>query len=56
LGFVGGVMNLLWMGLATLFMVLEKLPQLGHRVVRPLGIAMILGGVVLLVQPFLTGG
>ena len=56
LGFVGGVMNLLWMGLATLFMVLEKLPQLGHRVVRPLGIAMILGGVALLVQPLLTGG
>ena len=37
-------MNLAWMGLATLFMVLEKLPQIGHRVVRPLGIAMIIGG------------
>ena len=30
LGFVGGVMSLLWMGLATFFMVLEKLPQVGH--------------------------
>ncbi len=56
LGFVGGVMNLLWMGLATLFMVLEKLPQIGHRVVRPLGVAMILGGVTLLLRPLVMGG
>ena len=56
LGFVGGVMNLLWMGLATLFMVLEKLPQIGHRVVRPLGVAMILGGAVLLLRPLVMGG
>lgn len=56
LGFVGGVMNLLWMGLATLFMVLEKLPQVGHHVVRPLGVLMILGGVTLFAWPFLMGG
>ena len=37
LGFAGGVMNFLWMGLATLMMVLEKLPQLGHFLVKPLG-------------------
>ncbi|QGX97924.1 DUF2182 domain-containing protein [Roseovarius faecimaris] len=56
LGFVGGVMNLAWMGLATLFMVLEKLPQIGHRVVRPLGIAMIIGGVAWAISPVVTGG
>ncbi len=44
LGFAGGVMNFLWMGLATLIMVLEKLPQLGHFLVKPLGILLILGG------------
>ncbi len=49
LGFVGGVMNLLWMGLATFFMVLEKLPQVGHRVTKPLGVALIMSGVALAV-------
>ena len=44
LGFVGGVMSLLWMGLATVFMVLEKLPDIGHRVVRPLGAALMCAG------------
>jgi len=56
LGFVGGVMNLAWMGLATLFMVLEKLPQIGHRVTRPVGIVLILGGMTVFVMPFVTGG
>ena len=44
LGFAGGVMNFLWMGLATLMMVLEKLPQLGHFLVKPLGLLLILSG------------
>jgi len=44
LGFAGGVMNLAWMGLATFFMVLEKLPEIGHRVTRPLGLALMLAG------------
>ena len=44
LGFAGGVMNFLWMGLATLLMVLEKLPQLGHFLVKPLGGILILSG------------
>ncbi|QYX58558.1 DUF2182 domain-containing protein [Roseovarius sp. SCSIO 43702] len=56
LGFAGGVMNLAWMGLATLFMVLEKLPQVGHVVTRPMGAILILGGVVVLTLPQLTGG
>ena len=53
LGFVGGVMSLLWMGLATLFMVLEKLPQVGRIVTKPMGVALILGGVALAVWPML---
>ncbi len=44
LGFVGGVMSLLWMGLATLFMVVEKLPQIGHRVTKPMGVLLIAAG------------
>ncbi len=44
LGFAGGVMNFLWMGLATVMMVLEKLPQLGHFLVKPLGLLLILSG------------
>ena len=56
LGFVGGMMSLLWMGLATLFMVLEKLPQIGHRVVKPMGMVLIAGGLVVLAWPFVTGG
>lgn len=56
LGFVGGVMSLLWMGLATLFMVLEKLPQIGHRVTRPMGVLLIAGGLAVLATPLVTGG
>lgn len=41
LAFVGGVMNLAFMGLATLFMVLEKLPQIGRHLTRPTGFALI---------------
>jgi len=41
LGFVGGTMNLLWMGAATLFMTLEKLPDLGRPLTRPAGFALL---------------
>ncbi len=56
LGFVGGVMSLLWMGLATLFMVLEKLPQIGHRVTRPMGVLLVTGGLAVLAAPLISGG
>ena len=46
LGFVGGSMNLLWMGLATVLMVLEKLPQVAHYVVKPVGVLLIAAGFV----------
>lgn len=41
LAFVGGLMNLLWMGLATLLMVLEKLPDIGRYITKPLGLVLI---------------
>ncbi len=47
LGFVGGVMSLLWMGLATLFMILEKLPSLGHIITKPMGVVLIVAGIAL---------
>ncbi len=56
LGFAGGVMNLAWMGLATFFMVLEKLPQLGHHVMKPMGFALIAAGVAVLGWPVVSGG
>ena len=56
LGFVGGVMSLLWMGLATLFMVIEKLPQIGHYVTKPAGVALILGGTAVAASPVFMGG
>ena len=43
LGFVGGVMNIAFMGLATFIMVLEKLPDLGRWITRPLGVVLIAG-------------
>ena len=44
LGFVGGVMNLIWMGVATVLMVLEKLPQIGRAITKPLGVALVAAG------------
>lgn len=41
LAFVGGVMSLVFMGLATLVMTLEKLPDIGRWMSRPLGVALI---------------
>jgi predicted metal-binding membrane protein len=41
LAFVGGTMNLLWMGAAMVLMVLEKLQGIGRVLTRPLGIALL---------------
>lgn len=46
LGFVGGLMNLLWMGAATLFMILEKLPEIGRFLTKPLGYLLIISGAI----------
>lgn len=37
LAFVGGTMNLAFMGLAMVLMTLEKLPEIGGHITRPLG-------------------
>ncbi|MBK5927224.1 metal-binding protein [Rhodobaculum claviforme] len=41
LAFVGGTMNLIWMGGAMALMTLEKLPQLGRPLTRPVGAALL---------------
>lgn len=41
LAFIGGTMNLAFMGLAMLLMTLEKLPDLGRRLTRPLGAVLL---------------
>ncbi|MEM9779518.1 MAG: DUF2182 domain-containing protein [Pseudomonadota bacterium] len=49
LAFVGGVMNVAFMGLATALMALEKLPDLGRHLTRPLGVALMGWAGVLLI-------
>lgn len=44
LAFVGGTMNLMWMGAATAFMVAEKL-QAGAWLTRPAGAALVAAGI-----------
>ncbi|RED12734.1 DUF2182 domain-containing protein [Pontivivens insulae] len=50
LAFVGGVMNLAFMGLATLLMIIEKLPDLGRYLTKPLGFALLAWGGWMLAQ------
>jgi predicted metal-binding membrane protein len=45
-------MSLLWMGLATIFMILEKLPQIGHKVTKPVGALLIAAGLTVAVASF----
>lgn len=47
LAFVGGVMNIAFMGLATLLMVFEKLPEIGRWLTRPLGVALLIAAVII---------
>jgi len=42
IGFTGGIMNLLWMGLAMVLMAVEKLPAIGQRITRPVGFTLVL--------------
>ena len=42
LAFVGGTMSLAFMGLVTMIMILEKLPDLGHYISKPLGYVLII--------------
>lgn len=43
LGLIGGAMSMIWMGLATVLMTLEKLPQIGRRITQPLGLVLLAG-------------
>jgi predicted metal-binding membrane protein len=52
LAFVGGTMNLVWMGIATGLMALEKLPRLGRPLTLPLGIVLVSAGLLILVSKF----
>jgi predicted metal-binding membrane protein len=52
LGFIGGVMNLVWMGVATLIMTLEKLPDIGRKITRPLGFTFLLAALLVGVDNF----
>ncbi len=56
LGLIGGAMNLLWMGAATLFMVLEKLPEIGRYLTRPLGMALLIGATAQVAAIVTSGG
>ena len=49
-------MNFLWMGLVTLVMIVEKLPEIGHYVVRPLGLILILAGFICAAMAYQTQG
>jgi len=44
LGFAGGVMSLAFMGVAMVIMVLEKLPDPGRHLTRPLGAGLVAAG------------
>ena len=44
LAFVGGVMNLAFMAVAMVLMALEKLPEIGRHITRPLGVLLIASG------------
>jgi predicted metal-binding membrane protein len=50
LGFAGGMTSLAWMGLATLMMVMEKLPVAGPRVTAATGWALLAAGAAALAQ------
>lgn len=47
LALVGGAASLAFMGLATLIMVVEKLPEIGRFVTVPLGVVLMASGVAL---------
>jgi predicted metal-binding membrane protein len=50
LAFVGGVMNLVFMGIATVIMMIEKLPQIGRYLTKPLGIFLVASSVWVLLS------
>lgn len=54
LGFVGGVMNIAFMGLATFIMIFEKLPDLGRYITKPLGWGLTILGLAVITNRALS--
>ncbi|WP_422065132.1 DUF2182 domain-containing protein [Shimia sp.] len=52
LAFVGGVMNIAFMGLATVIMILEKLPEIGRWVTKPLGLVLLCSAAFVVASAF----
>jgi predicted metal-binding membrane protein len=52
--FLGGVMNLVWIGAITLFVLLEKVLPLGDRGGKLTGLVMVLIGAIMLAAPLMT--
>ncbi|WP_376744355.1 DUF2182 domain-containing protein [Marimonas arenosa] len=52
LAFVGGVMNIAFMGLAMLLMALEKLPDIGRWLTKPLGVVLLAAAGVMAITAF----
>ena len=50
LAFVGGVMNLGFMALATLVMIAEKLPVFGRYVTLPLSFLLLISGSIVVIS------
>lgn len=46
--FVGGVMNLLWIAILTIFVLLEKILPFGSESGKVIGVLMILAGIIFL--------
>lgn len=53
LGFVGGVMSLGFMGLATIIMIIEKMPDYGKYISAPLGFGLLGASVLMLASVIL---
>jgi predicted metal-binding membrane protein len=51
-----GMMNLAWMLSAAVIIFIEKTLPWGHRVARPLGVLLVMGGLVLLAQSLRGSG
>jgi predicted metal-binding membrane protein len=51
LAFVGGTMNLLWMGGAMVLMAIEKLPTVGRYITAPLGVLLLASAALVAVTP-----
>lgn len=50
LAFVAGTMNLAFMGLAMVLMTLEKLPQAGRHLTAPVGCALLIGAILIVLN------